>query len=84
MKHFLIVYNRRTGERKMTEYAESTQAIRARLEAESQNSNPDVEIVVIGAASLDDLKVTHSRYFTTEELPSTTEWARAILAIQPS
>lgn len=81
MKQFLIVYNRRTGEREMTEYAESTQAIRARLEAESGNSNPDVEIVVIGAASLDDLKVTHSRYFTTDELPTPTEWARAVSAI---
>ncbi|OFT77996.1 hypothetical protein HMPREF3104_00425 [Corynebacterium sp. HMSC30G07] len=78
MKQFLIVYNRRTGDRQLTEYAYGAQAIRARLEAESQNSNPDVEIVVIGAASLDDLKVTHSRYFTTDELPPLTEWARVI------
>ena len=81
MKYFLIVYNRRTGDRQMTEYTDAAQAIRARLEAESGSSNPDVEIVVIGAASLDDLKVTHSRYFTTDELPTSTEWARAVSAI---
>ncbi|GAA0208892.1 hypothetical protein [Corynebacterium riegelii] len=81
MKHFLIVYNRRTGDRQLTEYTDADQAIRARLEAESENSNPDVEIVVIGAASLDDLKVTHSRYFTTDELPTPTEWARAVSAL---
>lgn len=78
MKHFLIVYNRRTGERQMTEYTDGAQAVRARLEAESGSSNPDVEIVVVGAASLDDLKVTHSRYFTTDELPSPETWARAV------
>lgn len=65
----------------MTEYTDAAQAIRARLEAESENSSPDVEIVVIGTASLDDLKVTHSRYFTTEELPTSAEWARAISAV---
>ena len=81
MKHFLIVYNRRTGDRQMTEYTDAAQAIRARLEAESENSSPDVEIVVIGTASLDDLKVTHSRYFTTEEFPTSAEWARAISAV---
>ena len=81
IKHFLIIYNRRSGDRRLTDYADAAQAIRARLEAESGSSNPDVEIVVIGAASLDDLKVTHSRYFTTDELPTSTEWARAVSAI---
>ena len=36
MKHFLIVYNRRAGDRQLTEYTDADQAIRARLEAESE------------------------------------------------
>lgn len=58
MKHFLIVFNRKTGERQITEYADSREAIRQRLDEEQSNENPDVEIVVIGSPSLEDLKVT--------------------------
>ena len=34
MKHFLIVFNRKTGERHITEYADSLEAIRQRLDEE--------------------------------------------------
>ena len=63
MKHFLMVFNRKTGALRMKEYADVRDAILQRLEEEQANDNPDVEIVVIGAPSLEDLKVTHSRYF---------------------
>lgn len=74
MKHFLIVFNRKTGERHITEYADSREAIRQRLDEEQSNENPDVEIVVIGSPSLEDLKVTHSRYFRVDELPDFVEY----------
>lgn len=74
MKHFLIVFNRKTGERDITEYSDSREAIVQRLAEEQSNDNPDVEIVVIGSPSLEDLKVTHSRYFRVEELPDFAEY----------
>jgi len=74
MKHFLIVFNRKTGERDITEYKDSREAIVQRLAEEQSNDNPDVEIVVIGSPSLEDLKVTHSRYFRVEELPDFAEY----------
>ena len=74
MKHFLIVFNRKTGERDITEYEDSREAIVQRLAEEQSNDNPDVEIVVIGSPSLEDLKVTHSRYFRVEELPDFAEY----------
>lgn len=74
MKHFLIVFNRKTGERDITEYKDSREAIVQRLAEEQSNDNPDVETVVIGSPSLEDLKVTHSRYFRVEELPDFAEY----------
>ena len=74
MKHFLIVFNRKTGERAITEYEDSREAIVQRLAEEQSNDNSDVEIVVIGSPSLKDLKVTHSRYFRAEELPDFAEY----------
>ena len=77
MKHFLMVFNRKTGQLRMKEYADVRDAILQRLEEEQTNDSPDVEIVVIGAPSLEDLKVTHSRYFEVEELPDVASyWAK--------
>lgn len=69
MKHFLIVFDRKTGERQITEYTDARDAILQRLAEEQSNSSRDVEIVVIGSPSIEDLKVTDSRYFRAEELP---------------
>lgn len=68
------MFNRKTGERDITEYKDSREAIVQRLAEEQSNDNPDVEIVVIGSPSLEDLKVTHSRYFRVEELPDFAEY----------
>ena len=77
MKHFLMVFNRKTGALRMKEYVDVRDAILPRLEEEQANDNPDVEIVVIGAPSLEDLKVTHSRYFAVDELPDVASyWAQ--------
>lgn len=77
MKHFLMVFNRKTGQLRKKEYVDVRDAILQRLEEEQANDNPDVEIVVIGAPSLEDLKVTHSRYFAVDELPDVASyWAQ--------
>lgn len=81
MKQFLIEYNRSTGTRKLAEFDEASQAIRQRIIAETENTDPNVEIVVIGAPSLDDLKITHSRYFKPDELLAPADWATTIEAV---
>jgi len=66
MRNFLVVYNRRTGENTVREFppGQGREAIRARFEAEQQNrGNSDIEVVVLGSRSRDELLKTHSRYF---------------------
>lgn len=65
MKHWLIIYNRREGRLLSCDPFEDSRAAlaeRFRLECDA---HPDVEIVVLGADSLETLKVTHGRYFMT-------------------
>ena len=67
MKYFLIRYERHTGVLKGLEEFESGEgdrALQARFALErASDGSDDVEIALLGAESLDDLKVTHSRYF---------------------
>jgi hypothetical protein len=66
MRNFLIVYNRRTGAVDVREFpaGQGREAIRARFEAEAEHrSEPDIEVVVIGSRSRNELLRTHSRYF---------------------
>ncbi|MFJ3529825.1 hypothetical protein [Streptomyces sp. NPDC090132] len=66
LKHFLLVYDRRTGETDVREYAasEGRAALRARFQLERERRGErDTEIVVLTGASLEGLKKTHSRYF---------------------
>jgi hypothetical protein len=66
MRNFLVVYNRRTGENTVREFppGQGREAIRARFEAERQNrGNSDIEVVVLGSQSREELLKTHSRYF---------------------
>ena len=75
LNHFLILYNLREGKlvrldafgnnaRKATDaYAALEQEYRDRPDHE------DYEIVLVGADSLDTLRVTHSRYFEEEREP---------------
>lgn len=67
MSGFLVSYNRTTGRSIVFEYPDSADAIRerARLDIESHQSN--VEHVVLVADTLDDIRVTHSRYFLRHE-----------------
>jgi hypothetical protein len=68
MSHYLIVYSRSQGKLlHFTEYASERSgdlslADRFAYEAE-HGIDPDVEVVVLGASSVDALKRTHGRYF---------------------
>lgn len=76
MNYFLLVYDRSTGRllRAPREYpsAQRDAAMRERFALELENrERPEVEVVVLGADSLEDLQRTHSRYFrTVEEIAS--------------
>ena len=66
MKHFLIVYRR--GEGHLVECRDlgpdRAAATTERLAAEKKYvRDPDVEVVILSAASRDVLERTHSRYF---------------------
>lgn len=66
MRNFLIVYDRRTGEVDVREFppGQGREAIRARFETEAEHrGEPDIEVVVIGSRSREELLATHSRYF---------------------
>lgn len=65
MSYFLIVYDRGSGRQISLEPFDSRdEAIRARFEREiAERSHSGIEVVVLGASSLDSLKRTHSRYF---------------------
>ncbi len=66
MRSFLVVYNRRTGDNTLREFppGHGREAIHARFEAERQHrSDPDIEVVVLGSHSKEELLKTHSRYF---------------------
>lgn len=66
MTSFLLKYDRRTGDLDVTEFvgADARQeALSARVRAERTRSSSDVEVVVLAADSLDELKRTHGRYF---------------------
>lgn len=65
MVNFLLVYNRRTGERPvLREFTLSSDAIRARFEMErAYRGEPDIEVVVLTASSEAEIRATHRRYF---------------------
>lgn len=67
MKHFLLVYNKKTGDLlRITEFEAETgaAALQERFDLEREyRSKPDVEIVVLNADSREALYGTHARYF---------------------
>ena len=68
MKDFLLVYRRSTAAliecRDLGEDRAKAQAERFSIEKRERN-DPDVEVVILSAASKDALINTHSRYFKT-------------------
>jgi hypothetical protein len=66
MRNFLVVYNRRTGENTLREFPEGRgrEAIRERFVQERLHTgDTDIEVVVLGSSSREELMRTHSRYF---------------------
>jgi hypothetical protein len=66
MRNFLVIYNRRTGANTVQEFPEgcSREAISQRFVVEREHrGNPDIEVVVLGSNSREELEKTHSRYF---------------------
>ena len=69
MKHFLIVYDRsRNKLLTLQEFSSSERrvAMDRRFELEMrEREHPQVEVVVLNADSLDAIKRTHGRYFSS-------------------
>lgn len=66
MRNFLVIYNRRTGANKVQVFPPgfSREAIRERFAHERlHRDDPDIEVVVLGSSSREELMRTHSRYF---------------------
>jgi hypothetical protein len=68
MRHYLVIYNRRAGKIiRHRRYLKPDQALTARFEAEREHhDDPDIEVVVLSAASWAAVQRTHSRYFKNE------------------
>ena len=66
VNHYLLTFDRLSGHLDIRSFegADSGHvALKARFEAEKESTDPNVEIVVIQAASVDNIRRTHSRYF---------------------
>ena len=67
MEHFVVVYDRSTGmlvsiEQFDKDRIENARTVRASLEI-ARRSEPEIEVVLLGADSEETLRRTHSRYF---------------------
>ncbi|MCG7607485.1 hypothetical protein BA059_10970 [Mycolicibacterium sp. (ex Dasyatis americana)] len=68
MPGFVVEFNRRTRERRVREFDDPGDAMRMRLQLESERVDGDIEIAALTSKSLETLQRTHSRYFTGKEL----------------
>lgn len=69
MAHFLLIYDRKAGKLlHKEEFASDAAALQARFAAEAEYGlDENIEIVAISAASEEQLKKSHGRYFLTSE-----------------
>lgn len=65
MGHFVLIYDRRAGELvRQSEHESAQDAMRARFAAEIEfDDRPEIEVVALDAASEEELRRTHGRYF---------------------
>jgi hypothetical protein len=70
MRGYVIEFNRRTGDRRVTEFATPREAMEYRLQLEGGRIDENIEIAALISESLETLRRTHSRYFTGEERPA--------------
>lgn len=64
MRFFVMEYNRKTDEGRWTEFAEVDAAL-ADLSVKEAERFPEMEVVLLMGRSIEDLKITHGRYFMT-------------------
>jgi hypothetical protein len=62
LHYFLFEYDRRTGDLEVSEFTDEPEATAA-LHVKETAREQHVEVVLLLARSLDDLKITHSRFF---------------------
>lgn len=69
IQHFLIEYDILTGEVKVTEFGEDYDtALASYADVEQQmRDRDDLDIVLVGADSIETVARTHSSYFRSEE-----------------
>jgi hypothetical protein len=65
VRHFLLVYDRSTGQLlELVEHPHQAEALQARFAAEKlHRDDPSIEVVVLTADSEEALRRTHTRYF---------------------
>lgn len=71
MSGFLIEYNRKSGDWRVTEFAGPEGhrlALLRRLELDQSRTDENWEYVSLNSDSLDTVKKTHSRYFEGREI----------------
>jgi hypothetical protein len=69
IRHFLIVYDIPTAKAQVRDFGtnyEAAMAAYSEIEGEMRDRD-DLDIVLVGADSLETVKRTHSSYFDTEE-----------------
>ena len=69
IKHFLVIYDVAAGRSSVREFGgdyESAQAAYAEIEWETQD-DPNVEVVLLSADSIETVRRTHSSYFEVRE-----------------
>jgi len=65
MKYFLLILDPRVPNLEIQEFRDGRRASKEYARVERQHiDDPVMEIVLVGADSLDTVKVTHSHYFT--------------------
>ena len=78
MKLFVLRYDQATGDLSVDTFGpnETDAALARRFDLErAARDQPNVEVVLLGAPSLESLKTTHARYFKTVEQLSATNVA---------
>jgi hypothetical protein len=68
IRHFLVIYDVKVGEAEVQEFEDYEAAVVAYDEIEARTrGRRDLDIVLLGADSLDTVKKTHSSYFDTTQ-----------------
>lgn len=68
IRHFLVIYDVRAAKATVTEFDDYATALSAYESIEKENlGRDDLDIVLLGADSLETVEKTHSSYFSTTE-----------------